>query len=77
MAADVRLWASAPDRNFGWIVIGDETVRQSAKSVSSRETGDTARRPSLTITYRLPGSPPASGTAVPRTRDSGVTRPGL
>jgi hypothetical protein len=57
LEADVRLWAANPDRNFGWIVIGDEAVRQSAKSFVSREEADAALRPTLTITYRLPGSP--------------------
>ena len=52
---DVRLWRSASGRNFGWILIGDETERQSVKSFASRESPDLALRPMLEVTYRLPG----------------------
>jgi hypothetical protein len=51
---DVRHWSQAPTRNFGWIVIGDETAPQTAKNLASREDPDPARRPTLEITYRLP-----------------------
>lgn len=52
---DVRLWYHIPERNFGWILIGDETSFQNAKKFASRENPDPARRPRLEITYRLPG----------------------
>jgi len=52
---DVRLWIARPDRNFGWILVGDETTRQTAKGFASREDPDPTRRPVLSITYRLPG----------------------
>ena len=58
MRADVTLWAAAPERNFGWILVGDETAIQSSKSFASREHPDAALRPVLEITYRLPGDPP-------------------
>lgn len=58
MRADVTLWAAAPERNFGWILSGDETAIQSAKSFASREHPDAELRPVLEITYRLPGDPP-------------------
>jgi len=54
---DVRLWKSAPQRNFGWILIGDETTPQTAKSFASRENPDPALRPVLEVTYRAPGRP--------------------
>jgi hypothetical protein len=57
MRADVILWAAAPHRNFGWILIGDETTSQSVKSFASREHADPALRPYLEITYRL-ATPP-------------------
>ena len=57
MIQDVRLWNSAPLRNFGWILIGDETTRQTAKSFASREHPMAALRPRLTLTYNLPGKP--------------------
>ena len=56
MVADVRLWVSAPHRNFGWILKGDESTPQNAKSFSSREDPDPSFRPVLEVTYRLPTS---------------------
>jgi hypothetical protein len=57
LAQDVRLWNEAPARNFGWILTGDETTRQSSKSFASREHPDPALRPILVITYRTAGAP--------------------
>jgi hypothetical protein len=48
---DVRLWVAHPERNFGWILIGDETHPQSARAYASRENPDPAVRPFLEITY--------------------------
>jgi hypothetical protein len=56
LAQDVRHWKSNPDRNFGWILIGDESTRQTAKSFASRENPDLSLRPTLEVTYRLPGA---------------------
>jgi hypothetical protein len=55
MRADVRRWLAAPHRNFGWILIGDETTPQNAKSFASREEPDASLRPVLEVTYHLPG----------------------
>jgi len=55
LVADVRLWLAAPQRNFGWILLGDETAPQTAKSFASREAPDLALRPVLEVTYRLTG----------------------
>jgi hypothetical protein len=55
MLADVRLWLRAPRRNFGWILIGDETTPQNAKGFASREESDPSLRPVLEVTYHLPG----------------------
>ncbi|HXI04197.1 MAG TPA: DNRLRE domain-containing protein [Candidatus Saccharimonadales bacterium] len=57
LTRDVRLWAASPGRNFGWILIADETAPQSVKSFASREDTDPAARPELQITYSLPGTP--------------------
>jgi hypothetical protein len=54
MLADVRLWASAPSRNFGWILIGDEGRPQSVQPFASRQSSDPAAVPVLEILYRLP-----------------------
>jgi hypothetical protein len=49
---DVRLWLRHPERNFGWILIGDETHPQTVRALASREAADPALRPALEITYR-------------------------
>ncbi len=49
---DVRLWALRPERNFGWILIGDETGRQTVRAFASRDNPDPVLRPVLEITYR-------------------------
>jgi hypothetical protein len=63
MRADVRRWLAAPHRNFGWILIGDETTRQNAKSFASREASDPSLRPLLEVTYHVPGRRGAPGHA--------------
>jgi len=55
MVADVQLWLAAPDRNFGWILLGDETTPQTVKSFASREASDSSQRPTLELTYSLSG----------------------
>ena len=54
LASDVKLWAARPELNFGWILIGDETVRQTARAFGSRENPDPVVRPVLEITFRGP-----------------------
>lgn len=53
LVRDVRLWKAAPHRNFGWILLGNESVRQTVKNFASREEPDPSRRPVLEVTYRL------------------------
>jgi hypothetical protein len=48
---DVKLWSEEPRRNFGWILIGDETERQTARAFASREHTDPPSRPVLEIRY--------------------------
>jgi hypothetical protein len=55
MVTDVRLWLAAPHRNFGWILLGDETTPQNVKSFASREEPDPSLRPVLEVIYHLPG----------------------
>ncbi len=48
---DVKLWIQDPSRNFGWILIGDETARQTVRAFASREASDPSFRPVLEIVY--------------------------
>lgn len=51
LVADVEGWLAAPETNFGWIVIGNESAATSAKRFDSREAANAENRPRLTITY--------------------------
>ena len=57
LTRDVVLFAARPELNFGWILIGDETVRQTVRAFGSRENPDPAARPVLEITFRRPAGP--------------------
>ncbi len=57
LVQDVQMWGAAPERNFGWILIGDEMTPQTVKSFASREHPDPMLRPVLEITYQVPGGP--------------------
>ena len=52
LVADVQAWVKSPKNNFGWILIGDESKRQTAKGFDSRESTDVTKRPQLTVTFR-------------------------
>ena len=51
MIARVQQWIEQPSANFGWIVIGNETVTATAKRFDSREVQPEATRPALTIEF--------------------------
>lgn len=59
MGADVQGWLSNPGGNFGWIVLGDETVIGTAKRFASREHSNMMYRPTLTVLYTPPPPCPA------------------
>ncbi len=40
MVADVQGWLDNPSQNFGWIVIGDETLNETSKQFATRENND-------------------------------------
>ena len=50
MKADVRQWLHAPHRNFGWLLLGDETQPTTVKRFDSRENLP-AVSPRLLVTY--------------------------
>ena len=49
--ADVQGWLTDPATNFGWIVIGNESISQTAKRFGSRQNPTFAQQPKLSITY--------------------------
>ena len=54
MVSDVQSWLDDPGNNFGWILIGDESVDYTGKRFCSREYTTTSYRPVLTVDYTLP-----------------------
>jgi hypothetical protein len=50
MIADVQSWVNNPASNFGWLVLGDESVAGTTKRFDTRES---ASPPFLTIEYRI------------------------
>ena len=65
MVADVQSWLDTPVNNFGWLVLGDESVSTTAKRFDSRESSNP---PVLTIqyTFSTPSpTPTPAGTVSP------------
>lgn len=56
LVADVQAWVDNPSSNYGWIVLGDETLPPpTTKRFNSRENGTAEERPSLTVNFTSPG----------------------
>jgi homospermidine synthase len=47
----VQSWLDSPQANFGWILIGNESVATTAKRFDTRENIDTSFRPTLSVQY--------------------------
>jgi len=59
MVQDVQGWLNSPSTNFGWIIIGDETITNTALRFNTKEALTVSNRPQLSITYTVvpePGS---------------------
>jgi hypothetical protein len=54
LVADVQSWVNSPKKNFGWILIGDESKAPTAKVFHSSEATNETVRPQLTVTFRPP-----------------------
>lgn len=75
LIADVQGWISNPSANFGWILIGNETLDQTAKRIATREATTAANRPTLSVTYTstVLASVTSSGTSCPNPGGSTLT----
>lgn len=51
LAADVQSWRNAPESNFGWVVIGNESASTTAKRFQSRSVASANQRPRLIINF--------------------------
>lgn len=58
LVADVQAWVNSPGANFGWrLHTQSESTPRTARLFASREA-DATIRPSLSVTYDLPATPP-------------------
>ena len=53
MVADVQSWLDTPANNFGWLLLGNESASTTVKRFDTRENPASAKRPTLTVFYRL------------------------
>ena len=53
MTADVQSWLDAPAGNFGWILVGDESIAGTARQFDSHDHPTAANRPRLTVYYTV------------------------
>lgn len=65
MVDSINVWLYYPERNFGWLLKGNETMTQSVKRFISREAVDSfgvpmdaSLLPFLRLTYHVPDVPP-------------------
>jgi DNA/RNA endonuclease YhcR with UshA esterase domain len=54
LVADVQSWVTNGATNFGWAIIGDESVNKTTKHFVTKEGTNAAFRPELSITYTVP-----------------------
>ncbi|WP_287325004.1 DNRLRE domain-containing protein [Okeania sp. SIO1F9] len=51
MVADLQQWLDNPDDNFGWLLLGNETVSRTVKGFASSENPELSAQPQLRVTY--------------------------
>ena len=52
MVTDLQLWLDGTAPNYGWVLIGNESVLKTMKRFDSRENATPGNRPQLTIGYQ-------------------------
>ncbi len=51
LVADVQAWLDAPENNFGWLLLSNESVKGSTKRFDSQQNPVTGNRPVLHVVY--------------------------
>ena len=54
LVADVQSWLDDPSTNFGWLLMGNEAENQTSKRFDSRDNGNEANQPTLTVVFTSP-----------------------
>ena len=57
MIDDVQVWLGDPSSNFGWLIMGDEDVEQTARRIGTREQIEETERPYLVVEYEIGSTP--------------------
>jgi hypothetical protein len=63
LTADVQSWLNTPANNFGWLLKTDELLSSTAHRLDSRQS--TGTKPTLTVTYLVPGQNGTYGIGCP------------
>ena len=50
--ADVQSWLDSPAANFGWLLLGNESISQTTKRFDSKDNEGEANRPVLAVEYQ-------------------------
>ena len=50
--ADVQSWLDSPAANFGWLLLGNESISQTTKRFDSKDNEEEANRPVLAVEYQ-------------------------
>ncbi len=51
MLADLTHWLRFPENNHGWMLLGNESEKKTARRFNSRQNGDPSTRPTLYVEY--------------------------
>jgi hypothetical protein len=65
MVAEVQAWLDNPASNFGWLLLGNETVNASAKRFDSQQNPVAANRPVLRVVYSTSSRVADGGAGLP------------
>lgn len=65
MVNNVQGWLGAPESNFGWVLVGNETVNGSSKRFDSRQNPETTNQPLLKVVYSVSTGVTDASEAVP------------
>ncbi len=53
MVSDVQGWLDSPSTDFGWALVGNESLARSSKRFDTKENAVAGVQPKLTVTYTL------------------------